>query len=160
TAAGGGKTINVTSNVNWTVSESCNWITVSPSSGSNNGTFTVTASANTGTSRTCVITVSGAGVTPQTITVTQQGYVGIVTEDAESSLMVYPNPTSDYLNIKADFEILQLQIVDVLGKVVLELGDINTDFIDIPVSNLPDAMYVIRVLSNDGNTYYKKITKK
>ena len=37
------------------------WITVSPASGSNNGSFDVTAVANTETARNGIITVAGEG---------------------------------------------------------------------------------------------------
>jgi hypothetical protein len=68
-------TISITSNTSWTASSNQTWLTVSPTSGSNNGTLTLTASsANTATTaRTATVTVSGTGVTAQTITVTQQG---------------------------------------------------------------------------------------
>ena len=64
--------VTVTSNVDWTVSESCTWLSCSPTGGSNNGSFTVTYSANTGNTRTCTITVSGGGLS-ETVTVTQPG---------------------------------------------------------------------------------------
>lgn len=38
------------------------WITVTPASGSNNGSFDVTAAANTGLARNGIITVAGRGV--------------------------------------------------------------------------------------------------
>ena len=38
------------------------WITVTPASGSNNGSFDVTAAANTGLARNDIITVAGGGV--------------------------------------------------------------------------------------------------
>lgn len=42
--------ITVTSNTDWTVSESLNWVSVSPASGNGNDTVTVTVSANASTS--------------------------------------------------------------------------------------------------------------
>jgi sugar lactone lactonase YvrE len=61
--------INVTSNPRWTASSSQPWATVSPASGGNNGTVTVTVAANTSAgSRNAIITVGG-----QTNTLTQTG---------------------------------------------------------------------------------------
>lgn len=37
------------------------WISVSPASGTNNGSFDVTAAANTGLARNGIITVAGGG---------------------------------------------------------------------------------------------------
>lgn len=72
-AEGGKVSINVTSNDSWTVTSNQSWLTVSPASGSNNGTFSVNASANTNTSaRSAVVTVKGgkSGKTA-TLSVTQ-----------------------------------------------------------------------------------------
>ena len=67
------KTFTITSNTNWTVSSNASWLTVSPSSGSNNNTIYVTAAANTATTqRTATITVAGGGIT-RTISVAQAG---------------------------------------------------------------------------------------
>ena len=71
-ADGGSKDITVNSNTNWTATSSADWLTLSPTSGSNNGTITAVAAANTSNGeRTATITVSASGVNPQTISVTQ-----------------------------------------------------------------------------------------
>jgi YD repeat-containing protein len=86
TASGGQQTFNITSNVGWTVSSSASWLTVSPASGSNNGTVTLTAFANNGSSaRTATVTVSGTDVSDRTVSVTQ-----------EALPVVYPNFISLY----------------------------------------------------------------
>jgi hypothetical protein len=67
-------TFNITSNTSWTVTDNQSWLTVSPTSGSNNGTVTVTAQENTSASaRTATVTVSATGVPSRTVTVTQTG---------------------------------------------------------------------------------------
>ena len=38
------------------------WISVSPASGSNNGSFDVVAAKNTGASRNGIVTVTGGGI--------------------------------------------------------------------------------------------------
>ncbi|MGD0591270.1 MAG: malectin domain-containing carbohydrate-binding protein [Bacteroidota bacterium] len=73
-AANSTGSFSITSNVSWTVSSNQTWLTVSPASGSNNGTVTVTAQQNTGTStRSATVTVAATGVSSQTVTVTQSG---------------------------------------------------------------------------------------
>ena len=60
----------------WTVTDDQSWITVAPTSGSNNATVTVSATANTATtSRTGTVTVSGGNLT-RTVSVTQAGQTG------------------------------------------------------------------------------------
>jgi hypothetical protein len=67
-------TITITSNVAWTVTDNQTWITTSVTSGSNNGSFTVSATANTGAARSGTVTVTGSGLT-QTISVSQSAPV-------------------------------------------------------------------------------------
>ena len=69
--------VSVTSNRSWTVSSSAPaWLSVSPSSGSNNGTFTINVTANNNTSsRSGTITVTAAGNVTRTVVVTQSGTV-------------------------------------------------------------------------------------
>jgi hypothetical protein len=65
-------TFDVNTDVSWTVSSNQTWLTVDPTSGSNNGTVTVTAQANISLSpRIATVTVSGTGALSQTVTVTQ-----------------------------------------------------------------------------------------
>jgi hypothetical protein len=79
-AANSTGTFNITSNTSWTVTDNQSWLTVSPTSGSNNGTVTATAQANTSTSaRTATVTVSATGLPSQTVTVTQSGGGGACT---------------------------------------------------------------------------------
>jgi hypothetical protein len=76
---GESKTFTITSNTAWTITpdEAASWYTVTPSlTGSNNGTITVTAAANTSAARSATITVSGTGVADKEIGVTQAGAGG------------------------------------------------------------------------------------
>ena len=77
-AAGSGASFGVVSNIPWSVSYSADWITVTPTSGSNVGTVTVTAaSANmTSSPRSAALEISGSGVPPKTVTVYQEGLEG------------------------------------------------------------------------------------
>ncbi|MBN2410806.1 Ig-like domain-containing protein [candidate division KSB1 bacterium] len=80
----GSTTFNITSNMNWDATDDADWLTLSPTSGSGNGTLTATFSANeSASSRTATITVSGAGITRQ-VTVIQSGFTSILTVDPES----------------------------------------------------------------------------
>lgn len=67
-------TVDVYSNVTWTVSSDNSWLTVSPSNQTTgNATLRFTAEANPDFNpRTATITVSGGSATTQTITVTQE----------------------------------------------------------------------------------------
>ncbi len=72
-AAASSTPVTVTGNVSWTVTDDQSWLSASPTSGSGNGSFTMSATANTATtSRTGTVTVSGGGIT-RTVAVTQAG---------------------------------------------------------------------------------------
>lgn len=74
--AGSSATVNVTTNQSWAVTKNQTWITVAPASGTGDGSFTLTAGANTGIGpRSGVVTVTAAGLT-RNITLTQLGTGG------------------------------------------------------------------------------------
>ncbi|MFZ4427117.1 MAG: BACON domain-containing protein [Saprospiraceae bacterium] len=73
-ALGSSQNLNITSNTSWFLSESLDWLSLSTTSGNNNGTVVVTSNTNPVNSvRSGTITVSGAGVVSQTVTVSQSG---------------------------------------------------------------------------------------
>lgn len=60
TESGGSQTITVASNESWTATSNQSWCTVSPSSGSNDSTITITVAANSSSARTAKVTVKGS----------------------------------------------------------------------------------------------------
>ena len=72
-AGSGSKMLRITANTTWAVSSDNNWCSVSPTSGSNDGSVTVSVDENTSTSsRTATITVESATITRR-LAVTQNG---------------------------------------------------------------------------------------
>lgn len=72
-AGSGSKMFSIKSNTAWAVSSNENWCSVSPTSGSNDGSVTVSVDENTSTSsRTATITVESATI-KRTLAVTQNG---------------------------------------------------------------------------------------
>jgi len=70
------KTVTVTASGSWTVSKSASWITISTTTGSGNGTFTVGALKNLGDQRIGTVTVSD-GSTTKVIWIEQFGSGGM-----------------------------------------------------------------------------------
>ena len=68
-------------------------------------------------------------------------------EQKEVEIEIYPNPTKDYLNIKSQFEINQIQLFNMLGQ-EMELGDINGTQLDL--SHLPNGTYFLKVHTNQN----------
>lgn len=80
---GGTAQIGVTANVGWTATSSESWLTVFPGSGPGEGTQPVVFTAEPNTlaePRMATVTITGTGLTAQTITITQGAAEGITPE--------------------------------------------------------------------------------
>ena len=94
--------VAVTANVSWTVTDNQTWITASPTSGANNGSFTVSATANTGTAaRTGTVTVTGGGLT-RTIAVTQAAPTANNLTLSQTALSFASAASSSAVNVTAN----------------------------------------------------------
>jgi hypothetical protein len=84
-SSGSSETFAITSNTNWTLSTSENWLTISPLNGENNGSITVLANSENPltVSREATITIK-AGTTTKTVTVTQKKVPNSLTVNKES----------------------------------------------------------------------------
>lgn len=102
-AANSTNNVNITSNINWTVSSNQAWITPSSTSGSGNATLTLTASINpTITTRTATITISGSGVSDQTITVTQDAGAAALSVSSSSLTIAAPANSTNTFSITSN----------------------------------------------------------
>jgi streptogramin lyase len=72
----------IASNIGWTVISDKSWLTLSAASGTNDGSITITGSANTNEiTRSAIVTVSGNGIS-KTVTVTQTATTLTVSQTA------------------------------------------------------------------------------
>ncbi|UQB67187.1 VPS10 domain-containing protein [Epilithonimonas zeae] len=69
-------------------------------------------------------------------------------------LIIYPNPTSDYITISND-KVKEAVIVDFAGKTVLK-STLKT----LDLTNLPKGVYILNVTLENGKSISKKIIKK
>ena len=75
------------------------------------------------------------------------------TDEISRDLIVYPNPTKDFINIKSNrLDIEKIFIFDLSGKLVLTAKDQR-----INVSHLPSAAYVISIQTSGGLKTFKFI---
>ena len=70
------------------------------------------------------------------------------------SLVVYPNPASTNLKIKAEQPIKRVYILNQLGQVVFS-ANVNETFFDIDISGLKSGIYFVRVYSQNKMTSKK-----
>lgn len=147
-------------NVNWTVESDQSWLNLgfqklsqrTNSSTLINGTgdskITMTAETNnTGLSRTAnVLVIGDSGVSSSTIIVTQTGTLG--TQESSTFIMtLYPNPTSEVLNIQSQEKISKAEIYDFTGKLVLQTPVIGKI---INVNSLSKGTYFIKLHTEKG----------
>ncbi len=83
--------------------------------------------------------------------------VGLEDQNLAKAISVFPNPTEDFvqINIKGEFSLSNIQLFDDKGRLLQKLkGDVR----QIDMSQLPNAIYLLRLESADGFVT-KRITK-
>jgi len=76
-------------------------------------------------------------------------------EYLKNSVLVYPNPANDYLNIQItneDIHVTSMEVYDVYGKLITVVGTNNYSPLQvrINVSGLADGMYFVRLVTEQG----------
>ncbi|MDF0719648.1 T9SS type A sorting domain-containing protein [Kaistella sp. PBT33-4] len=79
----------------------------------------------------------------------------VSTVEVNGSISIYPNPTSDILNVKADSKINAVSVVDMSGRSI----KVNVDGDKVDVSTLPAGTYLINIETKDGISTEKFIKK-
>lgn len=74
----------------------------------------------------------------------------------EGKVTVYPNPTNGILNIVASNEIIDVNIYNYLGQLVLSVKETSK----IDMSTLSQGVYLITLIDSKGSIYTQKIIKK
>ena len=136
TGAASSTSVTVTSNTSWAVSsDAAAWLTASPTSGSNNGSFTINATENTGTAaRSGTITVMGGGIT-RTVAVTQAGAVPATTDvtELDSATKIYKGFTK--------------------GKTIKYFEDLKAEYPDLTFTAAANKMFT---MDANGKITFKK----
>ncbi|MEE2953737.1 MAG: Omp28-related outer membrane protein [Bacteroidota bacterium] len=73
-------------------------------------------------------------------------------ENEKNSITIYPNPASEIIHIRGDYE--SLEIYDILGKKIYSTNNIEKD---IAVNNFKNGMYIINITTKD-DMLTKKLT--
>ncbi|TXG35141.1 sulfatase-like hydrolase/transferase [Seonamhaeicola maritimus] len=86
------------------------------------------------------------------------GTLGV--EDVLSSdLRLYPNPTSNFVNLsfKQSIQKLELELISITGQLIKKVNGTNANRPRIDVSNLPKGTYILRINADDKLTIEKVI---
>ncbi len=77
----------------------------------------------------------------------------------EDNIFVFPNPTTQHLNIISDEMITSIIIYDMMGNVVFSVMDINQKHTQIDVRLLPTSCYTL-VITHVDQQFYSKFIKE
>lgn len=89
---------------------------------------------------------AGSDFATLTVTVMEVG----VEDNADASIVVYPNPVRDMLSIKAN-DVTAVQIIDINGRVVLQSQNMNI----VDLSSLANGVYYVKVATLNNETTTK-----
>jgi len=154
-SSGGNQTFDIQSVTTWMVGSSDSWLTVSPASGSNNGTITVTAAANTtSAARTATVTIMGSGVTAKTITITQDAAVTAIETIETPDINVY----SQFGNVIVDSKMLTIKSVLIYSVSGQLIKTVESSSNNVSISGLPSKhIFIVKIVMDNGKTVEKKI---
>lgn len=106
---------------------------------------------NAASTTTAIDNYSVEAVNAASLGVTTVGQI-----EGNLDISIYPNPTSDYINIKSASKVLRASIVDLSGKNIASKKVINNQ---VDVSVLPKGNYIITIETENG-IQSKKFIKK
>ena len=70
---------------------------------------------------------------------------------------IFPNPASEYLNVRSEEVIQRIEILNLEGKLILQSNDVNGQ---IPIRQLPDGGYILKVIDqknfHGSKVFFKK----
>jgi hypothetical protein len=82
-----------------------------------------------------------------------------IAENSQSSLYIYPNPASTQLTVSGQRSAVELAIYDLYGREVMKFEKIRSIPYQLDISGLQDGMYVLRLMSEDGQSVSVKFLK-
>ena len=75
-----------------------------------------------------------------------------------SSIAIYPNPTSGKMHIAISENASYCQILDLMGNVLQETSPSNS-VIDLDLNGYPSGMYLVKIQFADGRMVFRKVVK-
>lgn len=95
-------------------------------------------------------------------TVNGNGNVGLeefsLNQSNERSVLIYPNPTTDIINLKSTENIEDLYLIDISGKLILS-EQVQNKVHQINMGNLPSGIYFLKI-KTDTKIETQKIVKR
>ncbi|MEC4049989.1 T9SS type A sorting domain-containing protein [Flavobacterium sp. SUN046] len=91
------------------------------------------------------------------VIIIRNGNLAVNEQITESAMTVYPNPATDYLNVKSDLKIKDVKIFDFNGRFINQI-EFNNE--KVYIGNLEPGIYITKISDEDGNLTVRKIIKE
>jgi len=148
------------SNIDWTVVSSMDWISTDLSSGSGDTQLKITVETNDqNDSRSGTITIAGGSQTVTVDVYQDAGQMVGVSENLEKGLLLFPNPTDGKIklsNLPSSIYSTQLELIDIDGRRVFsEVYRIESNELVIDLEKVLSGTYLLNVkfMSRSGTVY-------
>ena len=82
-----------------------------------------------------------------------------VPENGALAINVYPNPATDVVNVKSDFNIKSIEVLSFIGQTVYTRKNVDSKLVQVDVSSLNSGVYFVK-LDTDQGIKTTKITVK
>lgn len=96
-------------------------------------------------------------VVPVTMVIDYQ--TGLNEQDHELIVNMYPNPSSDFLTITSDSKIIEIIVINQLGKVVYTENANSEKFI-LTTESFPPGSYIVQIITDNGTCSRKIILSR
>lgn len=154
TAAGGAQSTSLTyySWASWSSTVSAAWLMVTPSSGTGNGTPSITATSNPGAPRAGFVAFSG-GAFRDTVWIIQDSSITTgIHESPALTFGLFPNPANSTLTISTPYaEQFNVMVTDASGRIMLNEKHIAMNAV-LDIGDWPSGMYFIRLYDEQGSS--------
>jgi len=161
------RSVMVSSNIDWTVTSSEDWLSTDLSSGSEDTQLSITIAENLfNTNRTGTITISG-GTQSATIKVFQDpgDLVGVLEDIANEEVLLFPNPTDGSIrlsNLPSGTYPSLVELVDLAGRSLFSKEYlIDDNELVLALDKLVPGTYLLNLkFKNQSGTFYNVLTRK
>jgi hypothetical protein len=80
--------------------------------------------------------------------------------DQKKSIQIYPNPTSDKLNIKSAYnDVKSIELIDLSGKVIYTQEGLKENE-SLDLTKYSPGLYIVKIYNLDDTIYIEKVLKK
>jgi hypothetical protein len=86
-------------------------------------------------------------------------WLGLNENNPEQNSSIYPNPSSQYLTVSSTELIKQIEIIDLFGRSILVLSEINAIETYLDLSKYTMGNYIIKVSTNSKTEFHSLIKK-